>query len=226
MSKKVLLIEDSPGLVKTLCDLLTTEGYEVRSALTGEEGRKHACEELFDVVVLDILLPGISGFDVCRQVREEGVRTPILMLTARGEIEDKVKGLKLGADDYLTKPFEPPELLARLEALLRRTSSSAPSGLVRFGSVVVDFRATEVTRKGKPVELAAREFQLLRYFIENPGATLSREQLLRDVWGYRVPIFTRTLDVHVQVLRHKLEENPRNPEHFVTVRGLGYKFIA
>jgi two-component system alkaline phosphatase synthesis response regulator PhoP len=232
MTASILLVEDDPGLVMALTDLLSAEGYAVESAADGSLGLERATgEESFDLIILDVMLPGKSGFDVCRDIRQRGVDTPILMLTARGQVIDKVLGLKLGADDYLTKPFEPLELLARLEALLRRRQSEsqqadAGAQSYSFGSVEVDFRSTEVRRGEQRVELSAREFQLLRYFIEQRGATLSRQQLLRQVWGYETAILTRTVDVHVGLLRHKLEEDVKNPRHFLTVRGHGYKFVA
>ena len=174
------------------------------------------------------MLPNKNGFDICRELRQRGVQTPILMLTARGQVIDKVLGLKLGADDYLTKPFDAMELLARVEAMLRRTPGSSAVKLpetFRFGSVVVDFRRTQVKRNGRLVELSAREFELLRYFVQQRDVTLSRQQLLRDVWGYDEEALTRTIDVHVGALRQKLEDDAQQPRHFLTVRGLGYKFV-
>src|SRR5260370_23881789 len=202
MKERVLLVEDDPGLVMALSDLLTAEGYEVESATTGKDGLERAGTAQFDLVILDVMLPGKNGFDVCRDLRQRRVATPVLMLTARGQLTDKVVGLKLGADDYLTKPFEPLELLARIEALLRRRRQATVPGTLgapaeptagpfHFGSVIVDFRSTEVRRAGAPVDLSAREFQLPRHFIEKRGATLSREELLRDVWGYEGDMFTR-----------------------------------
>jgi len=231
MNEQILLVEDDSGLVMALTDLLSVEGYRIENAATGPNGFDRAAAESFDLIILDVMLPGKSGFDVCRDLRQRGVDTPILMLTARGQVIDKVLGLKLGADDYLTKPFEPLELLARLEAMLRRSRpmASAPinsSGTFSFDSIVVDFRSTTVTVDGRTVELSAREFHLLRYFIENEGATVSREQLLHEVWGYDGLMLTRTVDVHIGLLRHKLEREGKNPRHFVTVRGHGYKFIA
>lgn len=225
----MLLIEDEAGLVLTLTDLLTDKGYQVESATDGEEGLERALSGEFDAVILDIMLPRKDGFEVCRAIRLRGVHTPIIMLTARGQVADKVSGLKLGADDYLAKPFEPTELLARIEALLRRASTPREVKLdptFRFSSVVVDFRRTEVRRDGKPVEMSAREFELLTYFIRHQGTTLSREQLLQEVWGYDASTLTRTVDAHLWMLRQKLEEDPQNPSHFLTVRGLGYKFVA
>ncbi|HEX8748847.1 MAG TPA: response regulator transcription factor [Pyrinomonadaceae bacterium] len=231
MTDKILLVEDDPGLVMALADLLSAEGYSAETASDGLEGLERASVDgRFDLIILDVMLPGKSGFDVCRDLRQRGVNTPILMLTARGQVIDKVLGLKLGADDYLTKPFEPLELLARIEAILRRrqtvtSSADSPEAAYSFGSVRVDFRSTEVRRGDKRVELSAREFQLLRYFIEQRGATLSRRQLLHEVWGYETAILTRTVDVHVGLLRQKLEEDVKNPRHFLTVRGHGYKFV-
>jgi len=172
------------------------------------------------------MLPKRDGLDVCRDIRGSGLITPVLMLTARGRTSEKVNGLKIGADDYVTKPFKMPEILARVEALLRRapTRPAAPNAVSEFGRVRVDDRGTEVMRDGKVVDLSAREFQLLRFFLENKGTTLSREDLLTRVWGYSASMFTRTVDVHVASLRHKLEDDPRQPRFFVTVQGLGYKF--
>ncbi|MDT4966985.1 MAG: two-component system, OmpR family, alkaline phosphatase synthesis response regulator PhoP [Acidobacteriota bacterium] len=230
MADKILLIEDDPGLVMTLTDLLSAEGYSVEISMDGVDGLERASSESFDLIILDVMLPGKSGFDVCRDLRQRGISIPILMLTARGQVIDKVLGLKLGADDYLTKPFEPLELLARLEALGRRSLTSASQlrheGVFQFGSVDVDIRSTEVRLGGSAIQLSAREFQLLRYFIENRGATLAREDLLREVWGYEAGILTRTVDVHVGLLRQKLEADAKSPRHFLTVRGLGYKFVA
>jgi len=228
MAHRILIIEDEPGLVLTLTDLLASEGYEVESATDGIRGLRIAAEGAFELILLDVMLPGKNGFDVCRDLRARNVTTPVMMLTARGQVIDKVLGLKLGADDYLTKPFEPMELLARVEAMLRRQSSLAATKAAesfRFGAIEVDFRSTEVRRDGRAVEMSAREFELLRFFIEHRGATVSREQLQREVWGYGAEILTRTVDVHVGLLRQKLEDDARNPRHFLTVRGFGYKFV-
>ena len=227
-AKRILLVEDEPGLVLTLSDRLTKEGYSVETAEDGNLGLEKASTESFDLVLLDVMLPGKNGFDVCRDLRQKGFQTPILMLTARGQVPDKVVGLKLGADDYLTKPFEMMELLARIEALLRRSPIGAvvAAGAYRFADVEVDFRRAEVTRGGKPVELSALELKLLRYFIEHRGATLSRQELLNQVWGYDAMPSSRTVDVHVSWLRQKLEANPTHPELIVTVHGLGYKFVG
>jgi len=228
LTPRVLLVEDEAGLRLTLTDRLGSEGYAVETAGDGEDGLARATTGGFDLIVLDVMLPRMNGFDVCREVRHRGVTTPILMLTAKGQVVDKVVGLKLGADDYLTKPFETIELMARLEALLRRTPARPRPGgdMYRFGEVAVDFRKMEVARAGAPVELSAREFKLLRHFIEHRGATLSRDRLLADVWGYDEMPLTRTVDVHVAGLRQKVESNPKLPEFILTVHGLGYKFVG
>jgi two-component system, OmpR family, alkaline phosphatase synthesis response regulator PhoP len=228
VAPRVLVVEDEPGLRLTLTDRLSSEGYSVDTASDGEAGLAQASRGGYDLIVLDVMLPRMNGFDVCREVRQRGVTTPILMLTARGQVVDRVVGLKLGADDYLTKPFETIELMARLEALLRRRASGAQSGgeIYRFGDVVVDFRRTEVTRGGERVDVSAREFKLLRHFIAHRGATLSRDQLLSEVWGYDEMPLTRTVDVHVAGLRQKIESNSKLPEFIVTVHGLGYKFTG
>ncbi|MBI3050234.1 MAG: response regulator transcription factor [Acidobacteria bacterium] len=222
----ILLVEDEHALRMTLGDRLRKEGYVVDCAADGEEGFAKATQLPFDLIILDIMLPRRDGLDVCSGIRGSGVITPILMLTARGRTPDKVAGLKIGADDYVTKPFKMPELLARIEALLRRapTRPSAPSAVYEFGRIRVDVRGTEVVRDGKVLSLSAREFQLLRFFLEHQGATLSREDLLTRVWGYSASTFTRTVDVHVASLRQKLEEDPRQPRFFLTVQGIGYKF--
>ena len=227
MDRRILLVEDESGLRMTLSDRLRTEGYEVDSAADGDSGLQKASSEAFDVILLDVMLPGRSGFDICRDLRQQGIVTPILMLTARGETVEKVLGLKLGADDYLTKPFETMELLARIEALLRRAGRIPrdASAVARFGSVRVDLMRAEITKEGKLINLSAKEFHLLRYFLCHRGETLSREQLLQAVWKYRVTTSSRTVDVHVTWLRQKLEDNPKRPRWILTVQGLGYKFV-
>jgi len=228
VSARVLVVEDEPTLVLTLTDRLRAEGYEVESAETGDEGFKRAREGSFDVILLDVALPGKGGFDVLRDLRQQRVDTPVLMLTARGQVVDRVLGLKLGADDYVPKPFDMMELLARIEAVLRRRRSTAPagSGVYSFGDVRVDFRRAEVSRGGAPVELSSLEFKLLRYFIEHRGALVSRQELLEHVWGYPGVLQTRTVDVHVASLRQKVERHPAKPEHIVTVHRMGYRFVG
>ena len=226
MSDSILLVEDEYALRMTLGDRLRKEGYLVEDAGDGDEGLARAAASPFDLFILDVMLPKRDGFTVCRDLRSAGLITPILMLTARGRTADKVNGLKIGADDYVTKPFQMAELLARVEALLRRAPvRPAPVRAVyEFGDVHVDITGTAVTRGGAPVTLTAREFQLLRFFVEHPDATLAREELLTRVWGYNAATFTRTVDVHVAGLRQKLEADPRHPRYFLTVQGMGYKF--
>ncbi|PYU84900.1 MAG: DNA-binding response regulator [Acidobacteria bacterium] len=224
MNENILLVEDEQALRMTLSDRLQSEGYVVDFSPDGEQGFEKATSLPFDLIILDIMLPRRSGLDVCRDIRLAGLATPILLLTARGQIVDKVAGLKLGADDYVTKPFDTLELIARIEALLRRAPTRTGQGILQFGSIRVDIRGTQVTREGRPVYLSAREFQLLRYFTEHNGITLSRDEILREVWGYEVGTFTRTVDVHVAGLRQKLEKAPKKPELILTVPGIGYKF--
>ncbi len=230
MYEKILLIEDEEALRMTLTDRLVAEGYSVDCALDGDEGLRKATEIAWDLVVLDVMLPRKNGLDVCREIRQAGLNTPVLILTARGQTVDKVVGLKLGADDYLTKPFDMSELMARVEALLRRSpnklTSTTSAQSCQIDNLRIDFRGTSVTRDGEVVNLSAREFQLLRYFVEHRGATLSRDELLTQVWGYNAATFTRTVDVHVASLRQKLEEDPKQPRFILTVPGLGYKFGA
>jgi two-component system alkaline phosphatase synthesis response regulator PhoP len=224
---RILLVEDEQGLILTLTDRLESEGFEVDSAADGELGLEKASTSSYDLIVLDVMLPKKNGYDVCRDLRQKGIQTPILMLTAKGETIDKVLGLKLGADDYLTKPFEVIELLARVEALLRRrpqTSNGHSAGAFRFGEVTVDFKSAEVTRDDRRVELSAMEFKLLQHLIENRGIVHTRDQLLDAVWGYDATPSTRTVDVHIAWLRQKLESNPKHPNYIQTVHGMGYKF--
>jgi two-component system, OmpR family, alkaline phosphatase synthesis response regulator PhoP len=223
--KRLLLVEDEPGLVLTLTDRLAGEGYAVETCTDGESGLTRAGAEPFDLVLLDIMLPKLGGLEVLRELRRRRVETPIILLTARGQVVDKVVGLKLGADDYVTKPFEMIELLARIEAKLRRGPSAPhPVDGYRFGDIHLDFRRAEVTRDGQPLDLSAREFQLLKYFVEHRGATLTRDELLNQVWGYHAMPSTRTVDVHVAWLRQKVEPNPRRPQYILTIHGMGYKF--
>ena len=223
----ILLVEDEKGLIVTLTDRLISEGYEVTSASDGKRGLELAITGSFDLILLDVMLPKKNGYDVCRDLRQSNVQTPILMLTAKGEIIDKVLGLKLGADDYLTKPFEVIELLARIEALLRRPpakTNGSTIGNFRFGDVAIDIKRAEVKRGAEQVELSAMEFKLLQYLIENRGVVHTRDSLLDAVWGYDAMPTTRTVDVHIAWLRQKLEDNPRHPHYIQTVHGIGYKF--
>lgn len=226
MSERILLVEDEQALRMMLTDRLLSEGYEVDSAPDGDRGLKKATEEPFDLVVLDLMLPSRSGLDVCRKIREAGMVVPILMLTARSQTIDKVIGLKIGGDDYLSKPFDTPELMARIEALIRRSRispSDTNANIHIIGEVRIDLLGTTVMRRGELVQLSAREFQLLRYFVKHRGKTLSRAEILKEVWGYRAEIFTRTVDVHVASLRQKLESDAKRPSLILTVLGLGYK---
>jgi two-component system alkaline phosphatase synthesis response regulator PhoP len=226
MHENILLVEDEEALRMTLSDRLLSEGFVVDCAADGAEGFQKATHLPFDLIILDVMLPRKNGLDVCRDIRQAGLITPVLMLTARGQTIDKVLGLKIGADDYVTKPFDMMELMARIEALLRRAPSRPPSheDVHQLGPIRVDLRGTEVSRDGKIVTLSAREFQLLRYFIEHRGATLSRDEILKEVWGYSAETFTRTVDVHVASLRQKLENDPKQPAIILTVPRLGYKF--
>ncbi len=226
MNESILLVEDEEALRMTLGDRLRSEGYAVELACDGEEGLEKASHLPCDLIIMDIMLPHRSGLDICRDIRNAGLATPILLLTARDQTIDKVLGLKLGADDYVTKPFDTLELMARVEALLRRASGRAKELVYQHGPLRMDIRRTEVTRDNKLIPLSAREFQLLRYFMENPGATLSRNDLLQEVWGYEDGTYTRTVDVHVASLRQKLEIDPKHPELILTVPGMGYKFKA
>lgn len=226
---RVLLVEDEQGLILTLTDRLESEGFEVVTATDGKAGLEAASSEAFDLIILDVMLPKKNGYDVCRDLRQKGIATPILMLTAKGETIDKVLGLKLGADDYLTKPFEMIELLARVEALLRRSPVQRSDGngpdTFRFGEVSIDFKRAAVVKKNESIDLSAMEFKLLQFLIENRGHVHSRDHLLDEVWGYDSMPSTRTVDVHIAWLRQKLEENPRHPHYIQTVHGLGYKFV-
>jgi two-component system, OmpR family, alkaline phosphatase synthesis response regulator PhoP len=230
MRGNVLFVEDEQGLQMTVGDRLRNEGYAVDYAGNGEEGFEKATQLPFDLIILDVMLPKRDGFDVCKGIRDAGLITPILMLTARGQISDKVGGLKIGADDYVTKPFNMLELMARVEALMRRApirpAAQTHTSVIDFGAIHVDLVGTETTRDGKLVNLSAREFQLLRYLIEHRGATLSREELLKQVWGYSADMYTRTVDVHIASLRQKLEDDPKQPKFILTVQGFGYKFKA
>jgi two-component system alkaline phosphatase synthesis response regulator PhoP len=223
VKRRILLVEDEESLVLALRDRLLSEGYDVDVATDGDAALDKGGRGAFDLVLLDVALPKRSGFDVCRDLRARGVQTPVLMLTARGQVVDRVVGLKLGADDYLTKPFETAELLARIEALLRRARvmHGDPGEAYAFGDVEIDFRGAVVTRHRHPIDLSGLEFKLLRYFVERRGALLSRDELLEKVWGYDATPVTRTVDVHVAALRQKI-----GAEYIVTVHGMGYKFVG
>ena len=223
---RILIVEDEPAMVAGLRDNFEYEGYEVISAADGAEGLERALEDNPDLVVLDVMMPRMSGLDVCKQLKIQRPSMPIIMLTARGQEIDKVVGLELGADDYVTKPFSIRELMARVKAVLRRVSSQAPADVYRFSDVEVNVRRNEVLRSGSRVELSAKEFALLAYFISHPAETLSRDRLLDDVWGYDNYPNTRTVDTHIVHLRQKLEPNPEEPRFILTVHGSGYKFVG
>jgi len=228
MNKRVLLVEDEEALRLFISDSLRNEGYAVEYACDGREGLEKATKLPIDLIILDLMLPHTDGFQVCESLRAAGQHMPILMVTALAQAEDKVKGLKIGGDDYLTKPFNMGELMARVAALLRRAAANPapPPSIIEFGSIRVNLRGSEVTRNGKIVELSALEFQLLRFLIEHRGETFSRDALLKDVWGYSGKIYTRTVDMRIARLRQQLEDDPKEPKHILTVQGLGYKFRA
>jgi two-component system alkaline phosphatase synthesis response regulator PhoP len=224
---RILIVEDEPAMVTGLRDNFEYEGYEVISAQDGVEGLERALADDPDLVVLDVMMPRMSGLDVCKQLKAKRPSVPIIMLTARGQEIDKVVGLELGADDYVTKPFSIRELMARVKAVLRRVSAQSPAPeIYRFSDVEVNIRSHDVQRAGKPVDLSAKEFALLVYFISHPAETLSRDRLLDAVWGYENYPNTRTVDTHIVHLRQKLEPNPEEPRLILTVHGSGYKFVG
>jgi DNA-binding response OmpR family regulator len=223
----ILIIEDEESILMALEDDLKLEGYEVASARDGEQGLSMAKEKGYDLIILDIMLPKMDGFEVCKQLRQAGVGTPILMLTAKSQEIDKVLGLELGADDYVTKPFSPRELLARVKAILRRVKGSREHmDVYRFGDVEIDFKKYEVTKGGGPIYLTSREFSLIGFLIRHEGQVVDRSTILDGVWGEDVFVMPKTVDTHVGHLRKKLEDDPANPKHIIGVRGVGYKFTA
>ena len=225
--RRVLIVEDDEAMSVALRDGFSYEGYDVSVANDGEAGLRMASSATPDLILLDVMLPKMTGLDVCRQLRDGGNNVPIIMLTARGQEIDKVLGLKTGADDYITKPFGFMELLARAEAVLRRSGgTTAPPDLYRFGDVTLDFKRHEAKKAGVPIELSPREFQLLGFFIRHREEIVSRETLLDEVWDYNAIPFTRTVDMHIAKLRKKIEDDPADPRHIVTVHRLGYKFTG
>jgi DNA-binding response OmpR family regulator len=223
--QRILVVEDEPTIATGLQDDLEQEGYAVEVVNDGGVAIKRIREGEFDLVLLDVMLPGADGFTVCREARMKGVRTPIVMLTAKGQEVDKVVGLELGADDYVTKPFSPRELLARIKAVLRRAREDPnTSGIFHFADITVDFERFEILRGGKKIDLTATEFKMLRTFLDHRGQVLSIDEMLREVWGKDVFLTDRVIYTHVNNLRNKIEENPRNPRLLVSVRGIGYRF--
>jgi two-component system alkaline phosphatase synthesis response regulator PhoP len=226
---KILIIEDEQDMVLGLRKNLEWEGFEVVAATDGEAGLACALNESHDLILLDVMLPKLSGLDVCRRLRDRGINTPIIMLTARGQEIDKVVGLEIGADDYVTKPFSIRELLARVRAILRRESRPRQESQLdtyRFGDVELNFGRHHAQKRGQPLELSPREFGMLRYFVQHLGETVTRDQLLDEVWGYDHFPLTRTVDNHIARLRQKIEENPGEPQHIITVHRVGYKFLG
>lgn len=223
---RVLVVEDDPAILRGLIVNLETEGYEVVSAADGADGYRLAQDQSPDLLVLDLMLPSLSGYELCKKLRDEGSNVPIIMLTARGEESDRVLGLDLGADDYVTKPFSVRELMARIRALLRRTNGEGalPSEL-HFEDVEVDFLGFEARRSGDRIDMTRKEFGLLRHLVSRSGEVVGRDELLDQVWGYKSYPESRTVDNHVANLRGKLESDPTNPRHLITVRGVGYKWL-
>ncbi len=228
MTGKVLIVEDDQAMAVALRDGFEYEGYTVQVARDGAVGLKLASDRDLDLIVLDVMLPKMSGFDVCKQLRSAGNATPIIMLTARGQEIDKVVGLKIGADDYVTKPFSFMELMARVEALIRRSNRKPEQSVdeFSFGDIAINFKRFEVTKAGQPIEMSPREFNILKYFIEHRGEVITRDQLLDSVWGYGSFPLTRTVDMHIAKLRQKIEDTPHDPKFVITVHRVGYKFVV
>ncbi|HYH08937.1 MAG TPA: response regulator transcription factor [Thermoanaerobaculia bacterium] len=225
MTTRILIVEDDPAMSVALRDGFEFENYSVEMAADGEEGLRLATRGDHELMILDVMLPKKSGLDLCKELRRNGSSTPIIMLTARGQEIDKIVGLKLGADDYVTKPFSFMELLARVEAVLRRVQRTNVGEEYGFGDVALDFRTYQATRSGVALELTPREFRILRYFIDHADEVVSREALLNHVWGYDSSAFTRTVDTHMARLRQKIEKTPSEPRHLLTVHRVGYKFV-
>jgi DNA-binding response OmpR family regulator len=227
--KRILIVEDDISILSGLKDVLTFKSYDILTAADGEKGYSLAVEDKPDLIILDIMLPKMDGYALCKKLREEGNTTPILMLTARGEEPDMVKGLDIGADDYVTKPFSLPELLARIRALLRRQpedkTHNLPPESVKIGDVLVNFKKHEAYRGEIALDMAPKEFGILRYLASRIGEVVSRDELLDEVWGYDLYPTTRTVDNHISLLRSKIEKNPNNPEYLITVHSVGYKLI-
>jgi len=223
---RILVIEDDPAILRGLVDNLRYESYEVLSATDGETGYCLIKDKKPHLIILDLMLPRLSGYEVCRRVREEGITTPILMLTARGEDGDKVLGLDLGADDYVTKPFSIRELLARVRAFLRRSSpAKSPPNELRFSDVVIDFLSYEARKGDQVLDMTRKEFGVLRVLAARAGEVVTRDELLNEVWGLENYPTTRTIDNHIAMIRAKIENNPAEPSHLLTVHGVGYKLV-
>jgi two-component system alkaline phosphatase synthesis response regulator PhoP len=223
---RILIVDDEPEMVRGIQDNLRFEGYETLTAGDGEHALALASSEALDLIVLDLMLPGQSGWEVCRTLRQRGLDVPIIMLTARAEEADQVRGLELGADDYVTKPFSLRELLARIRAVLRRPGPRRKAETYAWGDARLDPRSRRAWKAGREVGLTRKEFDLLHYFVEHPGETLTRERLLNEVWGYERFPTTRTVDTHVLRLRQKFETDPEHPAHILTVHGQGYRFVT
>jgi DNA-binding response OmpR family regulator len=224
--KKILLIEDDPNIARGLLLSLQAEHYSLLSAANGEKGFQLAQQENIDLIILDLMLPGKNGEEICRELRQKGVKTPILILTSRGEEIDKVLLLEMGADDYMTKPFGIRELQARVKALLRRSTDIRPQiESFSFADITLDFKKQEAARKKKPLQLTTKEFEILHFFIQHEGEVISRDTLLDEVWGYEVFPTTRTVDNYILTLRKKIEDNPAEPKHLLTIHKAGYKFV-
>ena len=225
--RRILIVEDDPAMSVALRDGFQYKGYVVQVAEDGNTGLRLAAEKGVDLIILDVMLPKMSGLDVCKQLRNEGNDIPIILLTARGQEIDKVMGLELGADDYVTKPFSFMELVARVEAVLRRTSKNIDRpDVFEFANLSLDFRRNQATKSGQPIDLSPREFKLMKYFIEHRERVITRDQLLDAVWGYNSFPLTRTVDTHIAKLRQKIEDDPGAPRHIITVHRAGYKFLC
>jgi DNA-binding response OmpR family regulator len=228
MMKRILIIEDDAAILRGLKDNLEYESYEVLTAVDGEEGYFLIREKKPDLIILDLMLPKMNGYELCRKVRHEGVTTPILMLTARGEEMDRVLGLDMGADDYVTKPFSVPELLARIRAIIRRIQKAKAGDLpndLKIGDVAIDFKCFEARKRDEVLDMSRKEFGVLRLLAARAGEVITRDELLDEVWGYDQYPTTRTVDNHIALLRTKLEDDPSKPRHLLTVHGVGYKLV-
>jgi DNA-binding response OmpR family regulator len=222
----ILIIEDDVSILRGLKDNLTFEGYQVHTSTDGQEGLKLALEKHIDLLLLDIMLPGMNGYEICRRLKKEKPKLPIIMITARGSEMDTVAGLDVGADDYISKPFGIPELLARVRAVLRRTSTDEQDiERYSFGNISLDFKRFQATLNNEQIELSSKEFAIMKYLIEHEQEVIHRHALLEKVWGFEVTPTTRTVDNYILELRKKMEEDPSNPKHIITIRGAGYKFM-